>query len=34
VIAPEGFKLSTAIAYPAGLIVTALSLVMFIRKKL
>lgn len=32
-IAPEGFKLSTAIAYPAGLIMTALAIGLFFRKK-
>ncbi|MDF7823522.1 carbon starvation protein A [Pontiellaceae bacterium B12227] len=31
-IAPEGFKLSTAIAYPAGLLFTALLLVLFFMK--
>lgn len=33
-IAPEGFKVSTAIAYPAGLIVTVVSVILFIRKKI
>jgi carbon starvation protein CstA len=32
-IAPEGFKLSTTIAYPAGLVVTALAMGLFFRKK-
>ena len=33
-IASEGFKLSTAIAYPAGLVATALAIGLFFRKKL
>jgi carbon starvation protein CstA len=32
-IAPEGFKLSTTIAYPAGLVVTVLAIGLFFRKK-